>query len=69
MAEQSPEVRNKGMLLVAFVLAALVVVIYNVQISRAREEARGETIILLRFKRNIKRGGQLDVKKDLKVEE
>lgn len=69
MAEQSPEVRNKGMLLVAFVLAALVVVIYNVQISRAREEARGETVLVLRFARNIKRGEQLDVKKDVVVQE
>lgn len=68
MAEESPEVRNKGMLLVAFILAALVVVIYNVQISRAREEARGEMIIVLRFTRNIKRGELLDVEKDLVVE-
>ena len=69
MAENSPEVRNKGMLLVAFVLAALVVVIYNVQISRAREEARGETVLVLRLSRNIKRGEQLDIKKDVVVQE
>lgn len=69
MAEEVAAVRNKGMLLVALVLAALVVVIYNFQIRRVRKEARGETVILLRFLRNMKRGEQLDVKKDLEVQE
>jgi len=69
MAEEAPVVRNKGMLVVAFVLAAVVVVIYNWQAARIRSEARGETIYLLRFRRNMRAGEQLDVKKDLVIDE
>ena len=77
MAEETPGVRNKDMLVLAFVLgtlvasvvAGLVVVIYNFEIRRVRVETRRETVILLRFLRDMKRGEQLDVNKDLEVQE
>jgi hypothetical protein len=49
MAEEAPGIRNKGMLLIALALGAIVVVVYNVHVNRIREEGRGRTVKLLRF--------------------
>ena len=56
MAEETPAVRNKGLLITALVLAALVVVIYNWHVAKVRSEAEGETVRLLMFSRNMEAG-------------
>ena len=48
MDEQTPAVRNKGLLITALVLAVLVVVIYNWHVSKVRSEAEGETVRAVR---------------------
>lgn len=69
MAEDRSMVRNKGMLAVAFVLAVLVVVLYNVQVRRVAEEARGTVVKVLVFRRSMKAGDEIDAKKDLEIKE
>ena len=68
MAEQSPPVQNKTLLIVAVVVALVVVIIHNWHISQVRRAAKGETIKLLAFTRNIKAGERID-ESDLKVQE
>lgn len=69
MADESPGIQNKGMLIVAVVLGLLVVLIYNWQIQRVRAESRGEMVKLLRFVRDKKPGDEIDAAKDLIVQE
>ncbi len=69
MAEEAPGVQNKGMLIVALVLGALVVVIYNWQIEVVRRESRGETVLLAQAQRDIKPGEKIDFDKDIVLQE
>jgi len=68
MAQETPGIANKKLLIVALVLAAVVVVLYNVQISRVRSAARGRTVRLLRLARDMQPGEKIDPK-DLEVVE
>jgi Flp pilus assembly protein CpaB len=56
MAEEVQNVRNKKLLLVALLLGGLVVVVYNLHIDAVRRAGTGKQVILLRFKRDMKRG-------------
>ncbi len=49
MAEEAPKVQNKGLLLVAVALGAVVVIIYNLHITAVRNEGKGEVVRLLRL--------------------
>ncbi len=49
MAEQTQGIANKKLLIVAVVLAAIVVVFYNLQISRIRKASKGDTEWILRY--------------------
>lgn len=69
MAEESPAVQNKGMLIVALVLGALVVAIYNWQIDRVRTESKGATVWLIKAERDIKAGEKVDTNKDFTLQE
>jgi len=60
MAEETPAVRNKGLLIAAIILAVLVVVLYNWQVSRVRREGRGETFQLAVLRRNIAPGEKME---------
>ena len=53
MAEETPKVKNKGLLIVALVLAAVVAVVYNIHIIHVRKAARGKTVKVLAFRRNM----------------
>lgn len=59
MAEETPAIQNKGLLVTALVLAAIVVLLYNFQIERAVREARGETIKLLVFTGHLSAGDKV----------
>ena len=59
MAEETPAIKNKGLLIAAFVLAAIVVLLYNFQIERAMKKARGKTVNLLVFTRHISPGDKV----------
>jgi len=62
MAEQAPQVKNKGLLMVAAVLGIVVVVIYNVHVTKIREDLQGEQIQLLRFTRSMEPGEKIEAK-------
>jgi hypothetical protein len=55
MAEEVQNVRNKKLLLVALLLGGLVVVVYNLHIDAVRRASHGKQVILLRFKRDMKK--------------
>ncbi len=59
MADETPAIQNKGLLITALILAVIVVLLYNFQIERAVRQARGETISLLVFTRNLKPGDKV----------
>ena len=61
MADETPVVQNKGMLIVALVLGILVVLIYNWQIAQVREEIKGETVFLFRVRTDFKQGATLSM--------
>jgi Flp pilus assembly protein CpaB len=65
MAEQTPAVQNKGMLLVAAVLGVAVVALYNYQIGAIRSESVGEQVSILLFARDMKNGEKINVANDL----
>jgi len=62
----TPGVSNKKLLAVAIVLAAVVVVLYNVQISRYRKAQAGETVELLRVATDMRVGDRI-TRDDLEV--
>jgi len=68
MDQETPGIANKKLLIVSLILAAVVVVFYNVQISRVRSAARGKTVRLLRVGRDMQPGEGIDLK-DLEVVE
>jgi len=67
MPEEAPHVRNKGLLIVAIVLAAIVVVIYNVHINKIRQLAEGKQVRLVKVTRAMTAGEKIEAK-DLTVE-
>ena len=66
MAEEAPKVQNKGLLLVAVALGAVVVVIYNFHITAVRNEGKGQSIRLLRLTTSKNPGDELK-EKDLEA--
>ena len=66
MAEQTPAIQSKRLLMVALVLAGIVVVIYNVHITQVRKAGRGKMIDLLQFRRDMD-PGETVTKKDIHV--
>lgn len=62
MAEEAPKVQNKGLLLVAVALGAVVVVIYNFHINAVRTEGKGQSIRLLRLTTSKNPGEELKEK-------
>ncbi len=63
MAEQqAPTIQNKKLLIIALVLAAVVVVIYQVHINQVREGAREPNVKLLRFTRDMAGGEEIEDK-------
>jgi Flp pilus assembly protein CpaB len=68
MDSEPQGVRNKGMLLVSFILAVLVVVIYNLQSHYERQRAAGEKVYLLAFNNSKKAGEKIEAD-DLSVRE
>jgi hypothetical protein len=57
--EQTPGVQNKKLLIIALVLAAIVVVIYNVHVAAVRRMATGDLVPALKFKRNMDAGQKI----------
>lgn len=49
MAEQTPQIQNKKLLIVALILAAVVVVLFNVYITRARSEGKEAAVEVAAF--------------------
>lgn len=68
MAEQAPQVKNKGLLLVAVILGIVVVIIYNIHVSKIREDLQGEQVQLLRFTRSMEPGEKIEAKDIAKVD-
>lgn len=56
MAQATPVVQNKKLLLVALGLGAVMAIIYNVHISQVRASLEGKSITLIRYTRDIKAG-------------
>ena len=59
MPEETPQVKNKGLLLVAIVLAIVVVIIYNLHVTRIRSSLQGEQLMLLHFTRGMQVGEKI----------
>jgi len=64
MADETPKVQNKGLLLVALALGVIVVVIYNVHINAVRNEGKGQVVRLLQLT-TAKNAGEVLEEKDL----
>lgn len=62
MAEETPAVRNKGMLITAIVLAVLVVVIYNIHVYQIKREGKGKIVKLLRVNKDMSAGDKITAK-------
>ena len=60
VAEETPGVRNKGLLLVAALLGLVVVLIYNVHIDRVRQEGKGNLVQMLRYARDMDAGEEIE---------
>jgi len=60
VAEETPGVRNKGLLLVAGLLGLVVVLIYNVHIDRVRQEGKGNLVQMLRYKADMDAGDEIE---------
>lgn len=69
MANDTPALANRNLLLIALGLAAVVMVLYNVQVSRIRSENEGKTEKFLRYAVSKNRGEQINIKEDLQVVE
>jgi hypothetical protein len=69
MAEQTPAVQNKGMLVVAVVLGVVAVIVYNVQVAAVRQQSIGALVKVLQFDRDMKRGEKIDLTKDVSMKE
>ena len=59
MAEQTPGVKNKKLLLVALGMGILVVLIYNLHIGQVRQAGKGQQVLLVRFRHDLKKGSML----------
>jgi len=68
MATEAPGIQNKGLLIVAVILAAIVVVVYNVHIQSVRSAGKGEKVALIRVARDMKSGDKITEKEIYKVE-
>jgi len=66
MAEQTPSIQNKRLLVVAILLATAVVVVYNLHVSRIRKGFEGGKVKLLRVNRQMLPGETITAK-DLDV--
>ncbi|MFW6065191.1 MAG: hypothetical protein ACOC9S_00085 [Planctomycetota bacterium] len=62
MAEprETPQVRNKWLLVIAAVIALLVVVLYNVHVAGLQRSARGQQLTLLRTTADLKPGDRIE---------
>lgn len=60
VAEETPGVRNKGLLLVAALLGLVVVLIYNVHIDKVRQEGKGNLVQMLRYARDMDAGEEIE---------
>jgi len=69
MAEEAPTVQNKWLLIIALGLGLFVALIYNIHVASVREESRGETKRLLKFKHDMFAGQTIDAGDDLEVVE
>lgn len=69
MAEQTPAVENKGMLIVAVALGVVAVLLYNWQVGRIRAENRGTQVLLLRFDHEMKAGDRIEAAKDFSTQD
>lgn len=59
MAEEAPKVANKGLLLLSVVLAAVVVIIYNLHVNSVRRSLEGKRVSMTRFTRTMKEGEKI----------
>ena len=64
MAEETPKVQNKGLLLVAVALGIIVAVIYNAHITAVRNEGKGQVVRLLQMT-TAKNAGEVIEEKDV----
>lgn len=62
MAKEAPEVKNKGLLLVALVLGIVVVIIYNWHIANVRTSLQGKQVMLMTYNRAMERGEKVEAK-------
>ncbi|MFP4054821.1 MAG: Flp pilus assembly protein CpaB [Phycisphaerae bacterium] len=68
MAEETQKVNNTKLLLVSIVLGLVVMVVYNVHIQQVRSAAKGDKVSVLRARRDIQVGQQIE-RKDLEITE
>lgn len=59
MAEQAPARQSKRLLVVALIVAAIVVVIYNVHVSAVRSAGKGEDIVVVKYSRDMEPGERI----------
>lgn len=62
MAEQTPGIANKKLLVIAIVLAAVAAVFSHLRSMQVEKAARGQTKVLLRFVRDVESGQRIERK-------
>lgn len=60
MAEETPGIQNKKLLIIALVLGGVVAIVYNIQMGKVRSAGRGEMVKLLQFRRDVEKGSVVD---------
>ncbi len=68
MAQEAPPIQNKKLIVIAILLGAVVVVVYNVHISGIRKATEGRKVRLLEVNRDMEPGEKITAK-DLDVRE
>ena len=69
MANEVPVMQNSKMLVLSLVLAAVVVVLYNVHINQVRNEGKDKLVKLLQYKLSRHAGEQISEKDDFNIVE
>jgi Flp pilus assembly protein CpaB len=69
MASETPGIQNKGLLIIAIVLAAIVVVVYNIHIQQVRKAGQGAKVRLLLASADLETGKIRNPDRDIEWKE
>ena len=60
MAEDTPGIQNKKLLIIALVLGCVVAIVYNIQMGKVRSAGRGKMVKFLRFRTDAEEDSVID---------